>query len=199
MNKLPVIIEELETEPELESVFTGTANLTSESVESDCEMSVKTDFTIEKLKGGENFYDWLFQMENYLAMKGYSDCILKKSETEDVPKETDEAKLAQAKGMLILSMEPGLHPHIRKCKNPLEVWTSIQKIFEERGHMRRTGLLEKLVNNKLENCDSMTTYIGNVMTTVSKLENIGLTVGEDWIVAFLLVGLGEKYEQFIMG
>lgn len=163
------------------------------------EMSGKSDFTVEKLKGSENFYDWLFTMENYLAMKGYINCITVKSETElTVAKETDTAKLSAAKGILVLSMETTLHPHIRKCKSALEIWTTIQTIFEDRGHLRRTGLLEKLVTNKLDECDSMTSYIGNVITTVAKLENVGLNVGEEWIIAFLLVGLSEKYKSFIM-
>lgn len=165
----------------------------------DCEMNTKSDFQIEKLKGGENFYDWQFQMENYLAMKGYSDCIVKKSAAENVPKETGADKLSAAKGMLVLSMETALHPHIRKCKSALEIWQTLEKLFEDRGHLRKTDLLQKLVTNKLEDCDSMTTYIGNIMTTIAKLENIGLTVGEDWTVAFLLVGLGKNFESFKMG
>lgn len=54
------------------------------------------------------------------------------------------------------------------------------------------------MTNKLDECDSMTTYIGNVMTTIAKLENIGLTVGEDWTIAFLLVGFGNNNESFKM-
>lgn len=87
------------------------------------EMSLKSDFTMDKLKGSENFYDWIFQMENYLAMKGYADCIVEKSTTDlTTPKETDTGKLSAAKGILVLSMESNLHPHIRKCKTALEIW-----------------------------------------------------------------------------
>lgn len=76
----------------------------------DSEMSFKSDFVMEKLKGGDNFYDWIFQMENYLAMKGYSDCIVPKSVTElTIAKETEETKLNAAKGILVLSMESCLH------------------------------------------------------------------------------------------
>lgn len=165
----------------------------------DSEMSYKSDFVMEKLKGGDNFYDWIFQMENYLAMKGYSDCIIPKSDTElTIAKETDVTKLNAAKGILVLSMESCLHPHIRKCASALLIWTKIQELFEDRGHLRRTGLLEKLVTNKLDNCESMTVYIANVMTTVAKLENIGLAVGDEWVIAFLLVGLSEKFKSFIM-
>lgn len=95
-------------------------------------------------------------------------------------------------------MEPNLFPHVRKCKSALEVWRKVQELFEDRGHIRRKGLLEKLVTNKRENCDSMATYIANVMTTVSKLEKIGLRVDEDWIIYFLSVGLTDNYKPFIM-
>lgn len=64
-----------------ETISNEAVNLISKSdIESDCEMSLKSDFTMEKLKGSENFYDWLFQMENYLAMKGHANCIIKNSE-----------------------------------------------------------------------------------------------------------------------
>lgn len=165
----------------------------------DSEMSFKSDFVMEKLKGGDNFNDWIFQMENYLAMQGYSDCITPRSDTElTIAKENDVTKLNAAKGILVLSMESCLHPHIRKCTSALLIWTKIQELFEDRGHLRRTSLLEKLVTNKLKNCESMTVYIANVMTTVAKLENIGLVVGDEWVIAFLLVGLSEKFESFIM-
>lgn len=45
----------------------------------------------------------------------------------------------------------------------------------------------------------MAAYIANVMTTVSKLENIGLTVDDKWVIAFMLVGLGKEYNPVIMG
>lgn len=174
-------------------------NFSAKEEQEKIEMSGKSDFTVDKLKGSENFYDWLFTMENYLAMKGYVNCITPKSDTGlTVAKETDAAKLSAAKGILVLSMETTLHPHIRKCRTAIEIWTAIQTIFEDRDHLRRTGLLEKLVTNKLDECESMTSYIGNVITTVAKLENVGLAVGEEWIIAFLLVGLGEQYKTFIM-
>lgn len=147
MSKLPSIQEEFvgdlipildwtESDPQLD--IANQVHFVSESKsDSEGEMSGKSDFNVEKLKGSENFYDWLFTMENYLAMKGYTKCITAKSATETtVAKETDEGKLHAAKGILVLSMETILHPHIRKCTSLLDIWQKIQTIFEDRDHMR---------------------------------------------------------------
>lgn len=86
------------------SEFNQTAHLVfdissgfTEIINFDNDMATKSEFQIEKLSSGDNFYDWQFQMENYLALKGYSNCIVKKSEEEDVPKETDVTKLSAAR------------------------------------------------------------------------------------------------------
>lgn len=74
---------------ESRSDFNSAVYSSENRIESDCEMSLKSDFKMDKLKGSENFYDWLFQMENNLAMKGHKNCITEKSATETtVAKET---------------------------------------------------------------------------------------------------------------
>lgn len=69
-------------------------------------MNSKCDFSVEKLRGSENFHDWLFSMGNYLAMKGYTDCITEVTTTEGTgatsitvtqAKEKDATKLGAAK------------------------------------------------------------------------------------------------------
>lgn len=157
--------------------------------------------SVEKLKGSENFHDWVFTMDNYLAMKGLSDCIVAQdvAAAETVAKEVDPKKLSSAKGILVLSMEKNLYPHIRKCVNAIDIWKKVHELFEDRGHLRRSALLEQLVANKLENCDSMASYVADVMTTVSKMENVGLPVCEEWMVTFLIRGLTKEYNSFVMG
>lgn len=202
-------IQSVENIGESNSVTEDKPTETINSASDSDEMETKSVFSIEKLKGSENYHDWLCSMENLLILKGYSDCIEKDTTTAStsgdgvstglVAKEKDTDKLLKAKATLILYMEPSIRPHVKKCSSAIEIWHKIQKTFEDHGHARRIGLLSGLVSNKLENCASMETYIANVMNSVSKLENIGLSVNEDWIIAFLLVGLSEKYESFILG
>lgn len=129
-------------------------------------------------------------------------CIVENTETASIwgapgAVETDAAKLSATKATLILSMETTMYPHVKKCTTTLEVWRKVKELFEDRGHLRRKGRLQSLVTNKLDDCDIMAAYIANVMSTVSKLENIGLKVDDEWIIAFLLVGLSEKYQSFM--
>lgn len=157
--------------------------------------------SVVKLKGSENFHDWVFTMDNYLAMKGLSDCIVAEDAAAAVivAKENDAKKLSSPKGILVLSMEKNLYPHIRKCANAFDIWKKVHELFEDRGHLRRSALLEQLVANKLENCDSMASYVADVMTTVSKMESVGLPVCEEWMVTFLIRGLTKEYNSFVMG
>lgn len=158
------------------------------------------DFAIDKLRGSDNFNDWTFAMENYLSFKGYTDCITPKEEaTPTIPKETEAKKLDAAKGLLVLCMESHLFPHVKVCKSAIEVWNKVHQMFEDRGHFRRTGLLQKLLLNRLENSESMADYIAKVMTTVSQLENIGLSIDDDMNITLLLTGLGDEFKPFIMG
>lgn len=156
------------------------------------------DFSVEKLKGSENFHEWAFAMESYLAIKSYGDCIVADTTDTNAAKEKDAVKLAQAKGVLVLSIETSLYPHIRLCKSAIEIWKKIHNLFEDRGLMRRIGLLEKLVTNKLEDCESMTTYIGNIMSSANKLRSIGFDVTDDWLISIMLVGLPNEFKPYIM-
>lgn len=96
---------------------------------------------------------------------------------------------------MCLSLEPNLFPHVRKCTSAIEVWQKIQELFEDRGHLRRCGLLEKIMLNKLENCESMVTYVANVITTILKLENVGQRcVDDNWTITLLLFLLGPRVQ-----
>lgn len=179
---------------------TGESNITerSSSISDHSDSEMNKEFSIEKLKGGENFHDWAFAMESYMAMKGYANCIKAAEATPTTPIETDATKLAAAKGLLVLSVEARLFPHIRTCSTAVEVWRKIQNLFEDRGLTRRIGLLEKLITNKLDDCESMTSYIGNIMSTANKLSSIGFNVDDQWLISIMLVGLPSEYKPFIM-
>lgn len=65
-------------------------------------MGKELDF--DKLKGSENFHTWRFAMQNFLALKGYTNCIKHRDDTAatsttakivhaaDIATETDNTK-----------------------------------------------------------------------------------------------------------
>lgn len=161
--------------------------------------SMKSEFSIEKLNGSANYHNYLFAMQNFVEMKKLSDCLVPKDdEHPDIPKEENTDKLSSAKSMIALSVEPDLYVHIRSCVSALAMWRVFQKLYEDRGLLRKIGLLKTLMSIKLENCDNMQTYIGQITSTASKLSCVNFEIQDDWLSAILLAGLTDNYKPLIM-
>lgn len=151
------------------------------------------EYEIEKLRGSENYLDWVFAIQNYLAVKSLSDCITSPA------KEKDETKLIQCKAILVLNIDSKLYKYVRSCDTALEVWTSLKNKYEETGTCRRITLLQSLVSCKLENYDSVAEFTSDIVELSQKLNGIGFEVSDMWLGAILLAGLPSDYKPFIMG
>lgn len=171
-------------------------------------MGKELDF--DKLKGGENFHTWKFAVENFLALKGLSDCIVRRSDeattsnaaaesAEGVAKELDENKLRSAKAILVLSVDTSIYVHINKCKTALGVWNCLHKIYEDRGLYRKIALLGNLLSNRLNESNGMQDYVDKIVSASNKLGGVGFSVNDEWLGAILLAGLTDDFKPFIMG
>lgn len=161
--------------------------------------NTRSDFSIEKLKGSENYHNWVFAMQNYIEMKKLADCLVPKDDANpDIPKEESADKLSLAKSTIALSVEQDLYVHIRSCGSALAMWKVFQKLFEDRGLLRKIGLLKTLMSIKLENCENMQAYIGQITATASKLSCVNFEIQDDWLSAILLAGLTDDYKPLIM-
>ncbi|GJQ79426.1 hypothetical protein Trydic_g16285 [Trypoxylus dichotomus] len=155
----------------------------------------KNDIELKKLKGAENYHTWSFAMENYLAMNQLEDCI--KAE-DNVAAEKDTKKLTQVKARLALSVDKSVYVHIRSCVSAIEMWNTLKNLYEDRGLMRKIGLLRNLISVRLEKTNCMKTYVEEIITTASKLTDIGFDIADDWLGAILLAGLIDEYKPMIM-
>ena len=80
-------------------------------------------------------------MLNYFELNNLEMCIEGTKDDPTVAKETDVAKLKQT-----LMVDESLYVHIRKAKSALEVWTTLQNLFEDKGLLRKIGLLRTLIS-----------------------------------------------------
>lgn len=151
------------------------------------------DFDIEKLKGHENYHTWCFAIKNVLQCKGLSKCIT------DPTTETDQEKQNNCKAFLALSVVPSLYVHITRCDTALKIWTTLKNLYEDKGLCRKIGLLRNLISCKLEDSESMQSYIDNISDNANKLNGIGFNISEEWLTAIILAGLTDAYKPFIMG
>lgn len=172
-------------------------------------MGKELDF--DKLKGGENFHTWKFAIENFLALKGLSNCIIHRTDTEasstapavayaaGIAKEEDANKLRSAKAYVALSVDTSIYVHIQNCTTALDIWNCLHKIYEDRGLYRKIALLGNLLSNRLTECNGMQDYVDKIVSAANKLGGVGFSVNDEWLGAILLAGLTEDFKPFIMG
>ncbi len=158
----------------------------------------KMEFNITKLKGSANFHTWKFAMKNFLEMNDLVGCITPSDDDVQKPREAKADKISQAKTRIILSMDESLYIHVENCDSAFEIWKKLEDLFEDRGWMRKIGLLRQIMSIKLENCENMHSYIENITGTANKLNSIGFKITDDWLGAIMLAGLTDIYRPLIM-
>ncbi|CAH2019634.1 unnamed protein product [Acanthoscelides obtectus] len=110
-------------------------------------MAVNYLTSVPRLLGRENYDEWAFAVENVFVLEGLNKCI--------EGTETDTTTLAKAKAKLVLTIDPSLFPHVKDLTTAQEVWTSLKRLYDDSGFMRKIGLLRTLISARLENHDSM--------------------------------------------
>lgn len=149
--------------------------------------------SIDKLRGSENYHTWKFAMESVLELNNLQDCIT------DPITEKDEAKLRKAKARIVLSVHESIYPHIQQQTTAGGIWITLKQLYEDTGLTRKIGLLRNLIATRLENCDSMSDYVNQLINSSNKLSGIGFCISGEWLGAIMLAGLGDEFRPFIMG
>lgn len=162
------------------------------------EMAPKSDFDVKKLLGSENYHTWQFAMQNYLELNNLDQCIVGTKEDPNVPVEKKAEKLKQAKARLALSLDESLFTHIRKATTALQIWNIFQTMYEDKGLIRKIGLLRQLISVRLDGSKSMQSYVNEIVNTSNKLSGIGFDIDDEWLGAIMLAGLTDEYKPLIM-
>lgn len=97
---------------------------------------------------------------------------------------------------MILSIDLSLYMHVRNATSPKDLWDTLKNFFAENGVTRKIGLLRPLISLRLENCESMQSYINQVIETSQSRS--GFKISDEWVGSLLLAGLPEKFGPMIM-
>lgn len=149
--------------------------------------------SITKLAGAENYHTWQYAMTNVLAFHGLSTCIV------DPLTETDSEKLSKAKCRIVMAVHESIFVHIENATNSSEMWKILKTMYEDHGLSRKIGLLRQLIGVRLENSESMSDYLDQIVGTSNKLNGTGFNVGGEMLGAIMLAGLTDEFKPFIMG
>lgn len=153
-------------------------------------MAVNLLQSVPKLKGRENYSDWSFAVSNMLVLDDLQGCINGSI--------TDVVKDGKAKAKIILTIDTSLYVHIKDARTTVDVWTQLKRLFDDTGFSRRIGLLRALISIRLDDCESMESYVTKMIETAQKLNGTGFQIDDRWIGSLLLAGLPEKYAPMIM-
>lgn len=159
-------------------------------------MSINYLANVPKLKGRENYNDWCFAAENVLVLEGMADAI-----KQPLPATATAVQIAddlKAKAKLILTIDASLYVHIKQATSTYSLWKILKNMFDDSGYARKISLLRNLISIRLDNCESMTSYVSQIIDTAQKLNGTGFEINDQWIGSLMLAGLPEKYGPMIM-
>lgn len=151
---------------------------------------------IEKLKGRENYNTWRFAMKSFLELDDLWSCVNGTDSTTDLEKKT--RRDVKAKSKIILSVDPINYVHIQNADTAKDVWDKLTTTFHDSGLARKVSLIRILISTNLENCESVENYVGKIMSTAQKLNDIQFEISDEWLGTFLLAGLPDEYKPMIM-
>lgn len=155
---------------------------------------------VPKLKGRENYDEWSFAAENFLILEGVD--INKKVDSLSAAAAAAagiaDADAQKAKAKLIMTIDSSLYVHIKNEKTVQGVWQRLKSLFDDSGFQKKISLLRHLISIRLEDCESMTFYVTQIVDTAHKLRGTGFQITDEWIGCLLLAGLTEKFSPMIM-
>lgn len=150
---------------------------------------------VPKLKGRENYDDWAFAVQNLLVLEDTDKYLKQEAVTTDAAQSVADAR---GRAKLILTIDASLFVHIKETKTTKELWTKLKSLFDDSGFSRRITLLRHLINIRLEKCESMTSYVTQIVETSQRLNGTGFKINDDWVGSLLLAGLPDKFMPMIM-
>jgi len=150
--------------------------------------------SITKLKGAVNYRTWSVAIRAMLEVTGLHKYIIPGEESA-----TDTEKAMKAKARLLLSVEESLYVHIEDKESASEIWKTLQDMFAGQGTTHKIGLIQNLINVRLENSESMTEYVGKITSAANKLNDVGFKIDDELVGAIMLAGLPDDFRPMILG
>lgn len=154
--------------------------------------------SIERLSGRENWATWKFAVETFLELEDLWEAVKPIANPDGTFPDVDARKDRKARAKIILLLDPVNYVHVKDAKTARETWAKLEAAFEDTGLTRRVGLLRKLISTTLDSCNSVDTYVTQIVSTAHQLRGVGFEISEEWVGTLLLAGLPEEYKPMIM-
>lgn len=124
--------------------------------------------------------------------------VLEGIDLDNISPDLSVSEQVKAKAKLVMTIDPSLYVHIKNENTVKDLWKKLRQLFDDTGFTRKISLLRTLISIRLENCESMTSYVSQIVETAHRLKGTGFEINEEWIASLLLAGLPEKFAPMIM-
>ena len=139
-----------------------------------------TIMSVKKLAGRSNYYDWAWDVQQYLEFEDLWDVL---EAPTDGSLCTNARKVTKARTIINMSyylyVIPKVKSLIRGERDALKAWNVLKRAYENKGAVNRIGLLRELILTKLEDCASTDVYVDKKITAAEKISGTGLNVPDE--------------------
>lgn len=161
--------------------------------------SANSIFKIEKLSD-KNYNAWAFRMRAVLKEKKVWHAIVDDAPvataTEAVKRRWSEDN-EKAKDLMGLAVGDGDIPHIERCEDAKDAWTTLRNLYREASLSGRVRVLKRIFRTTLENGGSMRDHVNVMMCALDELAGMEKPMEDDMAVSVLLASLGSEYDALV--
>lgn len=90
-------------------------------------------------------------------------------------------------------------PHVSRKDHAFEMWEALTKLYQSTNENREMVLREKLRCVKMDESESITSYLTRVTQIRDELSATGEVINDDELVRVSLNGFSEKWDIFVKG
>lgn len=130
----------------------------------------------ERLAGRENYANWKIGAKAHLITKGVFDHFLKA--LSDCADQKEKSGNQKALYELTLLIDSNIYSYLEGCEIAKDAWDMLVKTFEDKGTVRKVGLLKQWISLKLEECSSMQEYFSKCLALRAKVKAVGYNIHE---------------------
>ena len=141
-------------------------------------------FKLQTLVEGQNAYGIATgdEVKSTIAIGG-SDTMIQDWEKREM----------KAKVLLKLSVKDCIIPHIWDSKTTNDIWTILKEMYEIKNTSRTLYFRKKILSIKMEENESVSSFISRIKEVKDKLTDIGYTVANDDLVTITMNGMMDDY------
>jgi len=156
---------------------------------------------IDKLNG-TNYRSWKFNMKMMLVQRELWQHVTGEATlpADHTPQEAERFNNKENKALatIALGVEPEHQIHILDCDKASDAWESLQRTFEPKSRARILQLKKQMLSIKLEQSETMNSYLARLKTCSDSLKEVGYEFRDDDLAYAMLSCLPDTYDGIVM-